>query len=72
MPHLAQANNHSRLPTAEEVENFPPDARPVPTNPLPPFKVSQVLEMNKIKTTLGISSLGGVDRTSHIYEYLCS
>jgi len=27
-----------RLPTAEEVENFPPDARPVPRNPLPPFK----------------------------------
>ena len=28
-----------RLPTAEEVENFPPDAKPVPRNPLPPFKV---------------------------------
>jgi len=27
-----------RLPTAEEVENFPPDAKPVPRNPLPPFK----------------------------------
>jgi len=27
-----------RLPTAEEVENFPPDAKPIPRNPLPPFK----------------------------------
>jgi hypothetical protein len=35
-----QTNNHSRLPNAEEVENFPPQGRSVPTNPLPPFKVN--------------------------------
>ena len=37
---LGKSNTSSRVPTAEEVENFPPDARPVPTNPLPPFKVT--------------------------------
>jgi len=27
-----QTNNHSRIPNADEVENFPPEGRPVPTN----------------------------------------
>lgn len=40
-----------RLPTAEEVENFPPDARPVPRNPLPPFKDPSQME-SPIKKTL--------------------
>ena len=34
-----QTNNHSRIPNADEVENFPPEGRPVPTNQ---FKVSQI------------------------------
>ena len=32
-----QTNNHSRIPNADEVENFPPEGRPVPTNQ---FKVN--------------------------------
>lgn len=42
-----------RLPTAEEVENFPPDARPVPRNPLPPFKEVPINQLESpIKKTL--------------------
>ena len=37
--HLAQKNNHARLPNSEELENFPQNGRAVPTNPLPPLKV---------------------------------
>lgn len=42
----------SRLPTAEEVENFPPDARPVPTNPLPPRKDQMLEAQSPIKRGL--------------------
>ena len=38
-----QTNNHSRIPNADEVENFPPEGRPVPTNQ---FKVNQTMLTN--------------------------
>ena len=41
--YLAPTNNCSRIPTAEEIENFPPDARTLPTNALPTFKASPIL-----------------------------
>jgi len=49
---IAQAKNHSRLPNDEEVENFPPDGRAVPTNPLPPFKDQMLEAQSPIKRGL--------------------
>jgi len=49
---IVQANNHSRLPNDEEVENCPPDGRAVPTNPLPPFKDQMLEAQSPIKRGL--------------------
>merc|ERR1712038_366115 len=53
---IGHTNNHSRLPTAEEVENFPPQGRSLPTNPLPPFKDQMLEAQSPIKRGLQSST----------------
>merc|ERR1712088_1118734 len=47
-----QTNNHSRIPNAEEVENFPPGGRPATTNSLPAFKDQMLEAQSPIKRGL--------------------
>merc|ERR1712018_504955 len=54
-----QTNNHSRIPNAEEVENFPPGGRPATTNSLPAFKDQMLEAQSPIKR--GLQSSVNID-----------